>query len=298
MTNVLYDVPGPKARRRSLIISIGVVILVAALLSYVVFTLAAQGIFNADRWDVFNDPLVWERLFIGLRTTLSIAAVAAVGAIVLGMIFSLLRISERKAVRIPTTIVLEFFRGMPVLLMILFILLLFSLEAYWSVVWALVIYNGAIIGEALRSGLASLPKGQREAGLAIGLRGLQSRLLVEFPQAFRTMLPIIVAQLVVLLKDTALGYIVGVPELVRSGRLLAEFFGAGRYSFSFFFVMVGMFLVVNLTLSTIARLIASRTSGYRRKPRRGLPLIDGLGRDKPRDIISDSATGNSQSGPA
>src|SRR6185436_10120870 len=105
------------------------------------------------------------------------------------IVLSLLRSSQSRAVRIPTTVVLEFLRGMPVLLMILFILLLFSTGAFWAVVLALGLYNGAIIGEALRSGLESLPRGQRESGLAIGLSSLQSRLLIEFPQAFRTMLP-------------------------------------------------------------------------------------------------------------
>jgi len=260
--SVLYDAPGPKARRRSLAISIVVGAVVLALLAAAVGVLASQGIFDPERWDVFSDPLVWLRLLQGLGVTLRIAGIAAVIAIALGMALALLRSSEHRSVRIPTTIVLEFLRGMPVLLMILFILLLFQIGAEWSVVAALAIYNGAIIGEALRSGLLSLPRGQREAGLALGLGSLQTRMVIEFPQAFRTMLPIIVAQLVVLLKDTALGYIVGTQDLLRTGRLLAEFFGAGQYAFSFFFVVLGMYLAVNLSLSALARLLA-RQRGQR-----------------------------------
>jgi glutamate transport system permease protein len=256
MTAVLYDAPGPKTRRRSRIISAIVLLAVAAILAWVILTLAAQGVFAPERWDIFNDPLVWRALLEGLWVTLQVAFYGAILAISLGMVLSLLRSSDRAGVRIPTTIVLEFLRGMPVLLMILFILLLFSTGAFWAVVIALGLYNGAIIGEALRSGLASLPRGQRESGLAIGLGSLQTRLLIEFPQAFRTMLPIIVAQMVVLLKDTALGYIVGNIDLIRRGRLLAEFFGAGQYALSVFFVMVAMYLTVNLTISAIARLLA------------------------------------------
>ena len=256
MTSVLYDAPGPKARRRSLTISIIVVLAVVAILAWVVLALAAQGVFDGERWDVFNDPLVWLSLLDGLWVTLQVAFYGAILAISLGIVLSLLRSSQSRAVRIPTTVVLEFLRGMPVLLMILFILLLFSTGAFWAVVLALGLYNGAIIGEALRSGLESLPRGQRESGLAIGLSSLQSRLLIEFPQAFRTMLPIIVAQLVVLLKDTALGYIVGNIELIRRSRLLAEFFGAGQYALSFFFVVLAMYLTVNLTISAIARRLA------------------------------------------
>jgi glutamate transport system permease protein len=148
---------------------------------------------------------------------------------------------------------------MPVLLMMLFILLVFSTGTYGAGVLALGVYNGAIIGEALRAGIQSLPKGQREAGLSIGLTPVATRFLIEFPQAFRQMLPIIIAQLVVLLKDTSLAYIVGYTELLRSGENLANFFG-NRYLFSFFFIVLGMYLTMNLTLSWVARFVARRTA--------------------------------------
>ena len=138
--------------------------------------------------------------------------------------------------RIPTAVVIEFFRGMPVLLMMLFILLVASTGAFWAVVIALIVYNGTLIGEILRAGLVALPRGQREAALSVGMREFQSKMLVEFPQAFRQMLPIIVAQLVVLLKDTSLGYIVGYNEIIRNNiNNLGSFYG-NRYLFSLFVV--------------------------------------------------------------
>jgi glutamate transport system permease protein len=157
-----------------------------------------------------------------------------------------------------------------VLLMMLFILLVLNTGAFWAVVAALSLYNGALIGEALRAGLAALPKGQREAGLSLGMRPLQSKMLIEFPQAFRQMLPIIVAQLVVLLKDTSLGYIVGYVELLRVNmNQLATFYG-NRYLFSFFIVTLVLYLAMNLTLSWFARWLskrtATRTSGKRLDP--------------------------------
>ena len=155
---------------------------------------------------------------------------------------------------------LEFVRGMPVLLMMLFILLVLNTGAFWAVVAALTLYNGALIGEALRAGLAALPRGQREAGLSLGMRPLQSKMLVEFPQAFRQMLPIIVAQLVVLLKDTSLGYIVGYTELLRVNmNQLASFYG-NRYLFSFFIVTLVLYLIMNLSLSWFARWLSKRTA--------------------------------------
>ncbi|TFD58688.1 amino acid ABC transporter permease [Cryobacterium suzukii] len=269
MTSVLYDVPGPRARFRSKIFSVvGVVIIVGALLALIVVLglpktsangAVQPGIWDASRWDVFNDVQVWRTLGIGALNTLRMAFVAAAFALVIGVLFSFGRSSGAAWIRIPTTIVLEFFRGMPVLLMMLFILLVFSTGSFWAGVAALAVYNGAIIGEALRAGINALPSGQREAGLAIGLTPIATRFRIEFPQAFRQMLPIIIAQLVVLLKDTSLAFVVGYPELMRSGNYnLGTFFG-NQYQFSFFFVVLAIYLTMNLSLSWLARRIAKRT---------------------------------------
>jgi glutamate transport system permease protein len=269
-TSVLYDAPGPRARQRSRITSIvGAVVIVGGLV-WLVLVLGAPkvsangavqpGLWDISRWDVFNDLLVWRSLGQGALNTLRMAAVAAALALALGVVFSFARAAEKAWIRVPATVVLEFVRGMPVLLMMLFILLVFSTGAFWAGVAALGLYNGAIIGEALRAGIKSLPRGQREAGLAIGLTPLATRFLIEFPQAFRQMLPIIIAQLVVLLKDTSLAFVVGYPELLRTGvNNLANFFG-NRYVFSFFFVVLAIYLAMNLLLSWLARIIARRTA--------------------------------------
>jgi glutamate transport system permease protein len=149
------------------------------------------------------------------RARCEAALVASVLAIALGIVLSLCAARRIAWIRIPTASCIEFFRGMPVLLMMLFILLV-ARPATSGPSCRADLYNGALIGEALRAGLAALPRGQREAALSVGMRQLQSKMLVEFPQAFRQMLPIIVAQLVVLLKDTSLGYIVGYTELLRT----------------------------------------------------------------------------------
>lgn len=277
-SSVLFDAPGPRARRVSLIASIIGGALILGALAWVVWTLAqprvsggvpVPAILDPVRWDIFLDPQVWGAIGRGVVATLQAAAVAAVGAILLGIVFSLMRSSTIAWVRIPTAWLIEFLRGMPVLLMMLFILLLASTGAFWAVVIALVLYNGTLIGEALRAGLVALPRGQREAALSVGMREFQSKMLVEFPQAFRQMLPIIVAQLVVLLKDTSLGYIVGYNELIRTMmNNLGSFYG-NRYLFSLFFVCLLIYLAINLTLSWFARWLARRTaSGGKRSRRR------------------------------
>ncbi|MCP2637240.1 ABC transporter permease subunit [Microbacterium sp. HD4P20] len=275
--SVLFDAPGPRARRLSLTVSIVSGVLILAGLTWVILTLAAPrdsggitlpGMFDPSRWNIFADPEVWGALGRGVVATLQAAAVAAVGAIALGIVLSLLRSSLIAWIRVPTAWVLEFLRGMPVLLMMLFILLVASTGAFWAVVIALVLYNGALIGEILRAGLASLPRGQHEAALSVGMREFQSKMLVEFPQAFRQMLPIIVAQLVVLLKDTSLGFIVAYNEIVRTMiNNLGSFYG-NRYLFSLFLVTLLVYLAINLTLSWFARWLARRTASGGKAERR------------------------------
>lgn len=268
--NVLYEAPGPRARRLSLLFSVltggvivGGLIFVAYGLGRPRVTAAGTklpGLWDHSRWDIFAEPVVWRRmLWDGLVVgTLRAAGLAAVLALIGGVMLCFLRMAKSPLVRVPTAVVLEFFRGMPVLLMMLFIMLALRTGGYWAVVGALAVYNAAIIGEALRAGLASLPRGQREAGLAVGLTTLGTRIQIEFPQAFRQMLPVIVAQLVVLLKDTSLAYIVSYPEILRVGYSLRDYFGS-RYLFSIFLVTLATYLIVNFALSALARWLAKRT---------------------------------------
>lgn len=271
--SVLFDAPGPRARRRSRIASAIVVLVLAAGAAWVVYTLAQPrdsggitlpGFFDWSRWErLVTDPEFWAFVGRGLLATLQAAAIAAVMAIVVGVLFALLRTSPKAVVRVPVTIVLEFVRGMPVLLMMFFILLVASTGAFWAVVLGLGLYNGAIIGEALRAGIASLPRGQKEAGLSLGLTRLQTKMLIEFPQAFRQMLPIILAQLVVLLKDTSLGFIVGYNELIRvTMNNLSAYYG-NRFLFTLFVITLVIYLAVNLTFSWVTRRIAARSARKR-----------------------------------
>ena len=259
MSSVLYDVPGPKARRVSLIGSVIGSVLIIGLLAWIIMTLAQQGIFEGRRWAIFTRGDVWMLLGNGIGATLSAAAIAAVIAFPLGLVLCLLRISLVPWIRIPTRVVLEFLRGMPVVLMMLFVLLVFGTSSFIAVVAGLVLYNAAIFAEILRAGIQSLPKGQREAGLAIGLTSFQSRLTVELPQAIRRMLPSLVAQLVVLLKDTSLGYIVAYGELLRAVQVMADFLG-NAYLFPIFFVAAAIYIAINICVSRFAVWIEHRGS--------------------------------------
>jgi glutamate transport system permease protein len=259
MTSVLYDVPGPKARRVSLIGSVIGTVVIVGLLAWIVMILAQQGIFEGRRWAIFTRGDVWTLLGNGLGATLSAAALAAVIAFPLGLLLCLLRISLVAWIRIPTRVVLEFLRGMPVVLMMLFVLLGFGTSQFVAVVTGLVLYNSAIFAEIIRAGIQSLPKGQREAGLTIGLTSFQSRMLIELPQAIRRMMPSLVAQLVVLLKDTSLGYIVAYGELLRAVQVMADFLG-NAFLFPIFFVAAAIYIAINICVSRLAVWIERRGS--------------------------------------
>jgi glutamate transport system permease protein len=259
MSSVLYDAPGPRARRRALVGSIvgGLVVLGVLYLAY--RQLDSRGQWESERWQVFTDPPlsqsaedVWRSLVVtGLGATLRAAAVSALIAAVVGLVLAIARMARVRWVRWPTTAVIEFFRGLPVVLLMFFGVIALGLPIFSGVVFGLVIYNSAIIAEILRAGIVSLPKGQSEAAYAIGLSRTQTLLTILLPQAVRRMLPSLVSQLVVLLKDSSLGFIIGYAELLRRLQQNTQFFGQ-RYWFQFFVVGAAIYIAVNFTISRLA----------------------------------------------
>jgi len=256
---VLYDEAGPRTRRRILIGSIagGLLLLVLAFVVY--RRLDTRGIFEAERWDIFTDPEVWEAIGRGLLATLKAAGAAAALAAVAGLVLCVLRTSPSPLVRRPAAVTIELFRGLPVVLLMFFAAVVLPVSLFWAVVIGLVIYNSAVVAEILRAGIASLPRGQTEAAAAIGLSDLQTLRLVLLPQAIRRMMPTLVSQLVVLNKDTSLGFIVGYFELLRTVQTLQFFFG-DRYLFSFFFVAAGIYILLNVLISRLAIYLERRGS--------------------------------------
>jgi glutamate transport system permease protein len=259
MSAVLYDAPGPRARRRELVGSIVAGLVVLGLLYFAYRQLDSRDQWEPERWQVFTDPPlgqsaedVWRSMLVtGLGATLRAAAVSAVIAAVVGLVLAIARMARVRWVRWPTTAVIEFFRGLPVVLLMFFGVIALGLPIFSGVVFGLVIYNSAIIAEILRAGIVSLPKGQSEAAYAIGLSRTQTLLTILLPQAVRRMLPSLVSQLVVLLKDTSLGFIIGYAELLQGLRNNTQFFGQ-RYWFQFFVVGAAIYIAVNFTLSRLA----------------------------------------------
>lgn len=266
---VLFDVPGPKAKRRILVFNVLGALLVLGILAVAVNGLAAKDQFEAAKWTPFLEWETWQyTLLPGLLATLKAAGVAVITSIAFGLVFGFGRLSQLAPLRWVCDVVVEFLRAVPVLLMMIFLYQFFAkstpMEAseapFWAVVVALTLYNGSVIAELVRSGVFGLPKGQREAGLAIGLTPSQSLRSIEIPQALVAMLPALLGQFVVILKDSALGYIIGYTDLLAN----AQRFGAGAGNMlpsllvaALIFILINMLLT--FTAQRLSRLLGARS---------------------------------------
>ncbi|HIX80217.1 MAG TPA: amino acid ABC transporter permease [Candidatus Corynebacterium faecipullorum] len=261
---VLYDAPGPKGKRRNLIYTIITVVLSAAVLYWVLSTLGERGQLDSALWAPFLNSQTWTTYLLpGLRGTILSAAASIVLAIVFGIIFGLGRLSENVFVRGLCGVVVEFFRAIPVLLLMIFAYQLFAIYdvvpskqlAFSAVVFALTLYNGSVVAEILRSGIKSLPKGQTEAARALGLSHGQTMRTILLPQAVAAMLPALIAQMVIALKDSALGYQIGYVEVVRSGIQSASY---NRNYLASLIVVAIIMILINWGLGLLAERIEAQ----------------------------------------
>lgn len=261
---VLFDVPGPRTRRRMLLVNVLAGVVVAGIAVWALVLLGRKGQLAPAMWEPFVQPRTWTAYLLpGLLQTLRAAGLAIIGSAVFGLVFGMGRLSGSRVVRWVSGTVVEFFRAVPVLLMMVFfysgIAQLRVVDPpdvpLLAVVLALTLYNGSVFAELVRSGVHNLPKGQREAALVVGLRPAQSLRIVEVPQALIAMLPAIASQLVVILKDTALGAIITYPELLDAARR----FGSGNGNMLQALLIAALvFIVINVALTTLAERLAAR----------------------------------------
>ena len=266
---VLFDIPGPKARAR---IRLGTVIgglLVLGLIALVLLRLAGNQQLDPARWSILFDTRtgVPQTLGRALVTTLQAAAVGMILATAGGLLLAVGRLSEHTVLRRVVGTWIEFFRAIPLLVLIFALFFLLpkyglDLSAFQALVLGLALYNSAVLAEIFRAGILSIEKGQREAAYGLGMRKTQVMTLVLLPQAIRRMLPVLVAQLVVLLKDTSLGFIIGFAELLRESRGLVEFLSSrfgNTYTFQIYVAAGLIYVLVNVILSILARYVERRT---------------------------------------
>lgn len=267
MSSVLYDAQGPRAKRRNILYTAFFVVALAAVLWWVYSSLDEKHQLDWALWKPFFNGSEAYTTYIwpGLENTLKAAALSMVIALPLGAVLGIARLSDHMWVRVPATVVVEFFRAIPVL-----VLMIFGNELYsqytdvssddrplYAVVTGLVLYNASVLAEIVRAGILALPKGQSEAAMAIGMRKNQVMRVILLPQAVTTMLPAIVSQLVVIVKDTALGgAVLTFPELLASANTMSGYYGAN--TIASFTVVAVIFVVINFSLTSFASWLEGR----------------------------------------
>ena len=260
MSVVLGDALGPRGRRRATVASVAATAVLLAFVALALQRLSAKGQLDAAKWSILVKPQVIRFLLGGLVNTLRAAGVAMIPAMVVGTVLALGRISFNVLARLLAGAYVQFFRSVPLFVLIIFMYyglpkLGVDLSPYWAVVAGLSVYNAAIFGEIFRAGILSLDRGQTEAALSVGLQRWQAMRLVVLPQAYRRMIPTILSQSVTLLKDTSLGVAVTYEELLRRGQIAGEF---GKNPLQAYVAVALVYLVVNMALSRVARRLEVR----------------------------------------
>lgn len=274
MSSVLFDAPGPKSRARYRILGVVTALVILLIIGFVLLRFAESGQFEAKKWQLFTFPLVQQTILQSVGATLSAFGTAAVLSLILGILLAFGRLSDRRWISAPCYGFTELFRAVP--LLILMMIFYYGLPTvgiqgitpFTAVVAGLVLYNGSVLAEVFRAGIESLPRGQSEAGYAIGLPKSKVMTSILLPQAVRSMLPVIISQLVVILKDTALGFIVTYNEILFQAKYFGSQIQYGSPIIPAAMVAAVLYVGMCLILAAIAKWLERRLS---RKP--GLAVV-------------------------
>lgn len=292
---VLYDVPGPRARRRNLLWTLLFLVAIAAVVWWVVVSLADKNQLEWTKWEpFFTDGRVWDTYILpALKNTVIAAGLAMVIALPLGALLGVSRLSDHRSVRVVAGTVVEFFRAIPVLILMLFANAAYSeftdispeTRPLYAVVTGLVLYNASVLAEVVRAGILALPTGQTDAAKAIGMRKGQTMTYVLLPQAVTVMLPALVSQLVVIVKDTALGgALLGYAELLSQNRQITANYGAN--TIATFTVIALIYIVINAIVTHLAARLERRLRRGKKSATAAIPTQAG-----PADVKSDAISG-------
>lgn len=273
-SSILFDAPGPRARARNTTYTVAFALLLLVAAYFVYRGFDEKGQWAGALWKPFIEGSTWSEFIIpGLINTLEAAVLAVIIALPIGALLGIGRLSTQRWISAPCGVIVEFFRAIPVLLLMVFASELYfsytdissELRPLFAVVTGLVLYNGSVLAEIFRSGILSLPRGQSEAAEALGMRRGQVMRMILLPQAVNLMLPAIVSQLVVVLKDTALGgqLTIGYTELVRTaGGITANY----QNTIPTLLVIAAIFIILNSLLTLLAQTVERRMSRSRKAP--------------------------------
>ncbi len=258
--DALYETAGPKTRRRIVIGTVISLIALAALAAVVIRQFYISGQLDARYWSFFAQPTTWAFLGRGLVGTVEVALASGVIAFAAGLLLMLGRIGRGKIVKGVSAALIEFSRGVPTLLFIYFFFLIapqfgLKLPAFWKISVPVAISAAGVVAEVLRSGVNAVPKGQTEAALSLGMRDGQVFFKIVFPQALRYVVPALISELVIVLKDTTFAYVVNYSDLMQNARVLISNYDA---LLPVYLVTALIYILINYLLNRAATAAAQR----------------------------------------
>ena len=265
--SVLFDEPGPRTRARHHIYGLAAIVAIVAAIAWVIYRFYDTGQFDYAKWEPFITPKYVFALLRAWRDTLSVAALAVIFAVLLGFALGVGKLSDHGWLRWPCWLVVEFFRALPVIMLMVFTFyavfgdLPIRSEAFWAAVLSLALYNGAVLAEVVRAGINAVPKGQAEAAYAVGMGKSQVMSIVLLPQAVKIMIPAIISQMVVAVKDTSLILIVLPLGLTSFAKQLPQEF---NNLVPTVIVVTACYVITNLLLSWLATVIQRRFVGEKK----------------------------------
>ncbi len=261
MRDALYEPPGPKTRKKMLVGTVVTLAAVLALAAWIVYRFWVTGQLSARYWELFSWRTTWIYLGRGLLGTFEVALTSAAIAIVLGLALMLGRTGRFAWLRVVCAAITNFFRGVPSLLFIYFFFFTMpsvgiSMPPFWMMVLPISFAASGVLAEVFRAGMNAVPKGQTEAGLSIGLSPWKVKTKIVMPQAIRFVIPSLISQLVVVVKDTALAYVVSYPDLMQNAQVLRTNYDA---MVSTFFVVGLIYIVINYLINKASVYVSRRT---------------------------------------
>ncbi|MDO4404063.1 MAG: amino acid ABC transporter permease [Atopobiaceae bacterium] len=260
MRDALYEAPGPKTRKRVLVGTAISLVLLALGIAFVIRQFYINDQLNPKYWSFFGRWTTWRFLLKGLWGTIKVAATAGVMAMALGLLLMLGRISPNKLLSSACHVITEIFRSLPSLLLIYFFFLVIPkygirMPSFWMITIPVSLAASGVLAEVFRAGVNAVPKGQVEAAMSLGMTHGKITRKIVLPQALKIVIPSLVSQLVVVVKDTTVAYVVSYPDLMQNARVLISNYDA---LVSMYFVVAIIYIAINYATNQFSVYLAHR----------------------------------------
>ncbi|MDI9590788.1 MAG: amino acid ABC transporter permease [Acidobacteriota bacterium] len=260
MRDALYEAPGPRTQRRVRVGTALSLALLAAFAAFVVRQFSVNGQLDPKYWSFFARWTTWRFLLQGFMGTIHVAFMAGVLAIMGGLLLMLGRISPNRPLSAICHVITDLFRSLPSLLLIYFFFLVvptygIRMPAFWMITLPIGLAASGVLAEVFRAGVNAVPTGQVEAAMSLGMTHGRITRRIVLPQALRIVIPSLVSQLVVVVKDTTVAYVVSYPDLMQNARVLISNYDA---LVSMYFVVAILYIIVNYATNQLSIHLAHR----------------------------------------